>query len=392
MAVSAVHNSETSYPPATCHEGTRKAILRRLTRWIADTGRDTQLCWLYGSAGVGKSSVAQTIAERFEQAGMLAASFFFWRSDTARNNVRRLIPTLAFQIAVSIPTLRPAITSAVETNFMILDASLETQFQELILRPFQSLDECEAEIPLLVVLDGLDECTDGRDQERVLLTITDVLKSKSIPLLFLVTSRPEPRIRKVFDRVASSCLCNRHALEDSDEDIRKYLSDKFAEINTRRILSTNSDVEQPWPTSRQLDELVYKASGQFIFASTVVKFVDDNFSLPEERLHIVLGSADSEEQVDDSVDFRIGSHEPEDTDRPFRELNRLYREILSVNPNTPQLLRILGVVIIYPITMGDFKGPTIHKIGQLVNLKPGKVEAALSGMHSLLKFNSKKRI
>ncbi|KAJ3755388.1 hypothetical protein EV360DRAFT_49819, partial [Lentinula raphanica] len=224
MAVSAVHNSETSYPPAKCHEGTRKAILRRLTRWIADTRRDTQLCWLYGSAGVGKSSVAQTIAERFEQAGMLAASFFFWRSDTARNNVRRLIPTLAFQIAVSIPTLRPAITSAVETNFMVLDASLETQFQELILRPFQSLDECEAEIPLLVVLDGLDECTDGRDQERVLLTITDVLKSKSIPLLFLVTSRPEPRIRKVFDRVASSYLCNRHALEDSDEDIRKYLS------------------------------------------------------------------------------------------------------------------------------------------------------------------------
>ncbi|KAJ3818290.1 hypothetical protein F5880DRAFT_1600569 [Lentinula raphanica] len=387
MAISAVHNSETSYPPAKCHEGTREAILRRLTDWITDTGRDTQLCWLYGSAGVGKSSVAQTIAERFEQEGKLAASFFFWRSDVTRNNVRRLIPTLAFQLAVSIPALRPAITSAVETNFMVLDSSLETQIQELIIRPFQNLDECEADIPLLVILDGLDECTDSRDQERVLLTIADVLQSKSIPLLFLVTSRPEPRIKKAFDKLASSYSCNRHALEDSDEDIHKYLSDRFAEINTRRVLSTNSDAEQPWPTPRQLDELVYKASGQFIFASTVVKFVDDNFSLPSERLRIVLGSADSEEQ-EDSLDPLIGSHEPEDTEQPFRELDRLYREILSVNPNTQLLLRILGAIVIFP----EYEVPETDTIEHLLALKPGGVSAALSGMHSLLKYDPEVKI
>ncbi|KAJ3964673.1 hypothetical protein EV361DRAFT_873817, partial [Lentinula raphanica] len=286
MAISAVLNSETSYPPAKCHEGTREAILSRLTDWITDTGWDTQLCWLYGSAGVGKSSVAQTIAERFRQGGKLAASFFFWRRDPIRNNVKRLVPTIAFQIAIAIPVLRAAITAAVEANPMILNDFFETQFQELILRPFQTLDECDTDIPLLVVLDGLDECMDGRDQERILLTIADVLQSKSIPLLFLVTSRPEPRIRKVFDRVTTFCLCNRHALEDSDEDIHKYLSDRFAEINSRRILRTNSDVEQPWPTSWQLNELVYKASGQFIFAITVVNFVDNDFSLPSERLRI----------------------------------------------------------------------------------------------------------
>ncbi|KAJ3753846.1 hypothetical protein EV360DRAFT_4215, partial [Lentinula raphanica] len=313
MAISAVLNSETSYPPATCHEGTREAILSRLTDWITDTGRDTQLCWLYGSAGVGKSSVAQTIAERFRQGGKLAASFFFWRRDPIRNNVKRLVPTIAFQIAIAIPVLRAAITAAVEANPMILNDSFETQFQELILRPFQTLDECDADIPLLVVLDGLDECMDGRDQERILLTIADVLQSKSIPLLFLVTSRPEPRIRKVFDRVTTFCLCNRHALEDSDEDIHKYLSDRFAEINSRRILRTNSDVEQPWPTSWQLNELVYKASGQFIFAITVVNFVDNDFSLPSEHA---------------TVD-PLSSHEAEDTERPFGELDRLYQEILS---------------------------------------------------------------
>ncbi|KAJ3774138.1 hypothetical protein FB446DRAFT_493503 [Lentinula raphanica] len=385
MAISAVHDSETSYPPSKCHEGTRVAILTRLANWTTDLGRESQLCWLYGSAGVGKSSVAQTMADRFRHEGKLAASFFFWRRDPIRNNVRKLIPTLAFQIAIFIPALRPAITSAIEANFMILNASLETQFQELILRPFQNLDECGADIPLLVVLDGLDECTDGRDQERVLLLIADVLKSK-IPLLFLVTSRPEPRIRRVFDQVSSSHICDRHALEDSDEDIRKYLSDGFAEINSRHKLSTNQHVEQPWPTPRQLDELVYKASGHFIFASTVLKFVDNNFSLPSERLHIILGStADSRKRDCDSADSLFGPVKPENTERPFRELDRLYHDILSVNPNIQQLWRILGAVVTFPRN-SRIPLPTTSSIEQLLGLRSGEVSAALSGMHSLLKI------
>ncbi|KAJ3969196.1 hypothetical protein EV361DRAFT_951685 [Lentinula raphanica] len=377
ISISAVHNYETDDAPATCHPGTREAILTRLTDWVIDTKRDSQLCWLYGSAGAGKSSVAQTIADRFRREGKLAAGFFFWRSDSSRNNIRRLIPTLAIQLAHSIPALRPAINSAVETNIMILDAPFATQFRELILQPFQNYER-GSDVPFLVVLDGLDECPDSRDQERVLLSIADVLQSRSIPLLFLVTSRPEPRIRNVFDRIASSYMCNRHALEDSSEDIRKYLSDKFAEINTSRILSTHSDVEQPWPTGWQLDKLVYKASGQFIFASTVVKFVDDNFSLPEERLRIVLDSTDSQEQ-DDTID---------DTDRPFRELDRLYQEILSVNPNTQQLVRILGAVLV----LRGGSAPTMDAIEQLLALKPGGVCAALSGMHSLLKSDPKEKI
>ncbi|KAJ3771050.1 hypothetical protein FB446DRAFT_124834 [Lentinula raphanica] len=370
ISISAVHNYETDDEPATCHPGTREAILTRLTDWVIDTKRDSQLCWLYGSAGAGKSSVAQTIADRFRREGKLAAGFFFWRSDSSRNGIRRLVPTLAIQLAHSIPALRPAINSTVETNIMILDAPFETQFRELILQPFQN-HERESDVPFLVVLDGLDECMDGRDQERVLLTIADVLKSKSIPLLFLVTSRLEPRIRNVFNKISTSYICQRHGLEDSNEDIRKYFLDKFAEIKTRRILLTNSDVEQPWPTPRQLDELVYKASGQFIFASTVIKFVDDDFSLPSERLRIMLGLTDSQEQ-EDSID---------NTDRPFRELDKLYREILSVNPNTQQLLQILGTVIVFH----EGSVPTMDTVEQLLALKPGEVSAALAGMHSLLK-------
>ncbi|KAJ4470879.1 hypothetical protein J3R30DRAFT_3263387, partial [Lentinula aciculospora] len=64
---------------------------------------------LYGSAEVGKSSVVQTIAECSVQEGNLTVTSFLWREDLARNDIRRLIPTIAFQIANAIPKLRPAI-------------------------------------------------------------------------------------------------------------------------------------------------------------------------------------------------------------------------------------------------------------------------------------------
>ncbi|KAJ3834037.1 hypothetical protein F5878DRAFT_545508, partial [Lentinula raphanica] len=113
--------------------------------------------------------------------------------------------------------------------------------------------------------------------------------------------------------------------------------------------------------------LVYKASGQFIFASTVVKFVNDELSLPWERLRIVLGSADS--------------HDAEDTERPFGELDRLYQEILSVNRKAGLLCRILGAIVISP----EKRVPTTVMIEQLLGLEPGTVSAALWGMHSVLK-------
>ncbi|KAJ3894418.1 hypothetical protein GG344DRAFT_86585 [Lentinula edodes] len=280
-----MYNSETQYPPARCHEGTREAVLSRLSQWIADPKQESQICWLYGGAGVGKSSVAQTVAERFAHEGKLAATFFFWRDDPARNSIRRLIPTLVFQLANAIPRLRTAINAVVESNIMILDAPLEEQFRELILQPFQGLDDSEESSPLLVILDGLDECIDGRSQERVLLSIARGLVSGGIPLIFLVTSRPEPRIKNVLETLAH--ICTRVALEDSDEDIRKYLSDGFAQIYSRRS-TTMYQVHQPWPTSKQLDELVYKASGQFIFASTVLQYSMYHF-LMSQNMHPPIG-------------------------------------------------------------------------------------------------------
>ncbi|KAF9263204.1 hypothetical protein L218DRAFT_839970, partial [Marasmius fiardii PR-910] len=72
------HNSQARFPQPKCAEGTRETILKDLLQW-AHTSPSQEVpcvCWLWGSAGAGKSAIAQTVAERCE-GNKLLASFFF---------------------------------------------------------------------------------------------------------------------------------------------------------------------------------------------------------------------------------------------------------------------------------------------------------------------------
>ena len=54
--------------------------------------------WLNGLAGTGKSTIAQTIAERLFAEGQLGASFFCSRDFEDRSNLDLIFPTLAAQL------------------------------------------------------------------------------------------------------------------------------------------------------------------------------------------------------------------------------------------------------------------------------------------------------
>jgi hypothetical protein len=43
-----------------------------------------------------------------------------------------------------------------------------------------------------------------------------------------------------------------------------------------------------WPTPDALDRLVAKSSGIFIYATTVIRFVDDEYCHPNDQLESVL--------------------------------------------------------------------------------------------------------
>src|SRR6267154_1543074 len=88
----AEYDSPERQPHPKCLQGTRVVLLDHVVGLLDNKGK-SQLIWLHGTAGVGKSAVAFTVAERMrglrvrEQVAnerRLAGSFFFSRKHTRR--------------------------------------------------------------------------------------------------------------------------------------------------------------------------------------------------------------------------------------------------------------------------------------------------------------------
>ncbi|KAF8348615.1 hypothetical protein F5887DRAFT_847103, partial [Amanita rubescens] len=268
----ALHDSMARFPPPMCHPQTRENVLKIIADWVKNPHAQQSIIWLNGPAGAGKSAIAQTIAGRCS-GGQLAASFFFLRNSSDRGTATHLFATLAWQLAKNIPELLSYIESAVETEPLFPTRSIDVQFAHLIIQPLQELlrdkpDFCPQKS--LVVIDGVDECAPDRDQMLFLRLIGNALSKIHIPLRFLICSRPEAHIQAVFESAVMTRITHSVSLNDQfkpDDDIRRYLEDEFARICVEHKLSAHE-----WPPGRAINQLVSKSSGQFIYASTVVKF------------------------------------------------------------------------------------------------------------------------
>ncbi|KAF9474870.1 hypothetical protein BDN70DRAFT_814963, partial [Pholiota conissans] len=323
IAPGALHDAAERGDQPGCHENTRVAILKEIMDWLQDpNAREEFIYWLYGPAGSGKTSIAQSIAETLAKLGLraLAASFFFWRSAAGRNTSDHFITTIAYQLSRSIPTMANSLYAAIEKDPIIFSKSLTIQLQNLIIDPLKVALQCalpdETPERIIIIIDGLDECSPAESQVELLgLLRTAVEEFQSIPFLCLVSSRPEYEIRSTLSNLTSlGALTTTLALGDNyqtNEDIKLYLASKFNKIRDEHC-RLGSKLPSPWPADHDVDYIVEKASGQFIFAATAMKFIDDPRGNPVERLSIILGLS-----------------KPGPGQMPFAQLDELYRTILA---------------------------------------------------------------
>ncbi|KAF9482899.1 hypothetical protein BDN70DRAFT_781607, partial [Pholiota conissans] len=270
----AFHDSAERGDPPRCHKQTRTAILRQIMEWIrAPEPQRRLIIWLYGPAGAGKTAIEQSIAEMCEQEGRLAAAFFFGRTIAGRNDLSRVVATLAFQLLQSFPEIKETLLGAIETDQAIFSRSLEVQAQRLIIAPLVSL---KTRNPKAILIDGVDECgPDGEAQTRLLKVLGGVAaRLQHIPMTFFIASRPEAPIRLEFNSEPLQNLTQSIVLDNNykpDDDICLYLRDRFATIHRKQI-ALGVKFPSEWPSDDAIKRLVAKSSGQFIYASTVVKF------------------------------------------------------------------------------------------------------------------------
>ncbi|KAL0059245.1 hypothetical protein AAF712_014023 [Marasmius tenuissimus] len=342
-----------------------------------------------------------TVAKDCEREGLLVSSFFFFRSDPMRNNPSALIPTISHGLVSTVPFMRRLIERRISQDPKILDANLEAQFRELIFKPtveqgwqrrlWDSLVWASLlvlswiarvdvmwtllallayvpslRVPNVVVIDGLDECSDERTQLRILKIICDAYREPShFPLRFLICSRPESWIREAFTAEPLCHLTEATPLDESfgpDKDIRLYYLYHFRNISSS---ARHSQVQfpRPWPSREDLKTLVQRSGSQFVYASTLVRFIDLDYTHPISQLQMILANTP-----------------PHPGPSPYDTLDALYHVILSANPNHEDVLLILAAILIIPRHLG----PSPRYIELLLGLPSEQVALMLRGMHSVL--------
>ena len=263
-----------------CLKGTRDNILIGIECWAKDFEK-SPVFWLNGLAGTGKSTIAQTVAERVFAEGSLGASFFCSRGVGDRSNLQLIFPTLAFQLAQTYPHFRSHLIPLLQSNPDVIHESLQDQMQKFLVKPLHSAD-----ISTVIVIDALDECKDEDPESAILLVL-----GRSISMIprvkFFVTSRPEAHIMSGFRGLLlkdSTHIFILHNVEPYtiNNDIRHFLKHELSRL-TLRWHSVDD-----WPADEHLDLLCQRAAGFFVYAVATVNFLKHRFKRPSDRLDIIM--------------------------------------------------------------------------------------------------------
>uniref|UniRef100_A0A8H7XLX0 Nephrocystin 3-like N-terminal domain-containing protein n=1 Tax=Psilocybe cubensis TaxID=181762 RepID=A0A8H7XLX0_PSICU len=391
-ALGALLDSTERFDPPKCAPDTRVAIINEILEWMSNADEESSVMWLYGPAGAGKSALSQTLAEMNQDQKRLLASFFFSRTAANRSDGRLLISTLSYQLMLSLPATRRFIKDAIEADPVIFDRSIETQMEKLFIGPINKsalswsylLSEwvrkhfgCFAvHHPRVVIVDGLDECQNPRVQADLLRIIGESTEYLKLPIKFLISSRPESHIVRVFNHDSifqklSIATINLAMDNTAHHDIKTFLQNEFSEI--KRTHPLNSYLHSSWPSPDAIRQLVRKASGQFIYASTVIKYIQSPKHRPDDRLNVILGLSVAPTN-----------------ESPFSELDALYTHIFSSVENIGTVMMIFGVLIITRNKgdgLGNYTNPEM--LEKLLFLRPGDVVLLLGDLLSLVSLGGR---
>ncbi|KAF8809224.1 hypothetical protein BYT27DRAFT_7254737 [Phlegmacium glaucopus] len=239
IATGAFHDSGERFDAPKYHPNTRTAVLVEIMKGIQNVEELEHVLWLYGSAGAGKSPIVQTIAEMCAKVGFSS-------------------PVSSF-------------LAAVQSDPAVFDKSLDTQIEMLIIRPLENAcavvdPTVMKKWPRLIVIDGLDECHGPLIQSFIIRVLSTALLRIPVPLILLIAS---------------------HDSYEPDANIKIFLLSRFEKIKENHPLAVY--IPKSWPSAGIIDQLVRKSSGQFIYASTVMKYLDSPNHRPMKLLDVIIG-------------------------------------------------------------------------------------------------------
>ena len=344
-----------------CTVNTRKEILNTLQVWASDNVT-TKVYWLNGMAGTGKTTIAYSFSEILEQMEFLGGTFFASHLRVDTSDARCIIPTISLQLAKYLPSFGSLILEVVKNNPTCSSWRIAKQFLNFIVIPLTAAcRENRVVVVPVIVLDALDECSD----QSLVAELLDVIlgHSKSLPVKFFITSRPEIVVKKSFGYSSdhSNLILHEVGKEIVKADIELYVKAYLVGEHNR----------PNWPSEAEVESLVNMFGTLFIYAATVCKYISQR------------GGSSMPQRLSDVVNFTL-----EMTSGLTTQLDVLYERILNAaytfaNQREKSNIQMVLMAIVYAYNPLSMTG-----ISALVKIPIEQIQAALSSLHSLIHIPS----
>ncbi|KAF9439528.1 hypothetical protein P691DRAFT_642117, partial [Macrolepiota fuliginosa MF-IS2] len=209
---------------------------------------------------------------------------------------------------------------------------------------------------------------------EIIELINNLHSNTSLPIIWMICSRPESHLKRIFARTDYTIQCWREFLQiDSEEsriDTETFIRGRFEEIHKIYGEQVEEDANGCWPPETAIEQIVVKTSGLFVLADTLLKHIEDSeTSDPDERLGEVLAFL--------RHSHLIGSR------NPMHDLDLFYTRILSVIPDDHwSIIRQILVATTFSSEYGNRMA--VQSICNLLGITRTKFYAVMRRLHSVI--------
>ena len=230
------------------YTGTREWLFTKVYNWFSK--KKSKIFVLTAGPGVGKSVLAAKVIDAYIEKESLAACHFCKFNESNLSNPLKMIQSLASQMCDNVKGFKEKLLEQLKRPNTV--QNLQDAFRVYLKEPLEQLPKNK---PMLVVIDGLDECES--EQRTKLLDVLEKEFSKLPPWLkVLVTSRPEINVEEKLRSLEYLKILPED--QNNEEDIKKYLTDHLPTLSEENISC-----------------LTEKCEGSFLFAFHLQKHLQN---------------------------------------------------------------------------------------------------------------------